>query len=182
MFRYLLEQRIHLALQRATNHRWFVPLVSTMAVGSSLSMAVPFTSILVPAVLLQPARWRWLWWWGSVGSALGSSLLVIVFHHLGWAQLYQRFPDFAASQSWQEVLHWMKLYGLPALTAVAALPLPQTPALLFCSISNQPLPLIFLAVLIGKLCKYGVIAACAALFPAQLGKWLHLAPARIKVE
>jgi membrane protein YqaA with SNARE-associated domain len=138
-----------------------------LALGLTLSMTVPVTSALVPAVLLGPRRWRGIVILSSAGSAIGATVLVIAFHHLGWQQIYAAFPEFAHSARWQHVAHWTAAYGVFALFAVAALPLPQTPALILCAISRLPEVEVMLAILAGKLIKYGVVGGFAVVFPER---------------
>lgn len=156
---------VHKTLQAVRNSRGFLPVLFLLGIGSTLSMMMPFTSILIVAVLIQPLRWRGAFCLGSIGSALGGSILAFVFHHLAWSQIYERFPEFVSSSAWQDILRWTAQYGLSALAVIAALPLPQTPALIFCSISQQPLWGVFLALLAGKLLKYGLVAATVSRFP-----------------
>jgi membrane protein YqaA with SNARE-associated domain len=151
----------------------YVPAVGVMALGATLSMSVPVTSFLIIAVLLDNRRWCWSWLAASFGSAVGGVLLVMGFYNLAWAQVYALFPDFANSPSWQYVMQWVSDYGVVALAWIAALPLPQTPALVLCGISKLSLTGVFFAMLLGKLVKYGVVAWLAAYFPkkfAEFGK------------
>jgi len=71
------------------------------------------------------------------------------------------------------VLAWVGEYGVIALFFVAALPLPQTPALLFCALTRQPLLEVLAAVLLGKLLKYGLTAWLSLHFPGTLRRWIN---------
>ncbi len=141
-----------------------------LALSSTLSMSVPGTFVLVLAVLAKPARWRSLWLWACVGSAAGGVMLVLFFHHLAWGQVYALFPKFETSRSWMRVEDWVEDYGLYALAWVAALPLPQTPALVLCGIGRLPVWGVFAAMLAGKLAKYGVVAWMASRFPERFAR------------
>jgi membrane protein YqaA with SNARE-associated domain len=72
------------------------------------------------------------------------------------------------------VIAWTVEYGVIALFAIAALPLPQTPALIFFAITEPPVAQIFLAVLLGKMIKYFLLAMLAALFPARFRAFLDV--------
>jgi membrane protein YqaA with SNARE-associated domain len=174
MLRFLLENRMLRGLQRRARHRFMPTLVGALAFGLTASMTVPVTSALIPAVLLSPRRWRSIAVQAAVGSALGATLLVLLFHHLGWVQLQAQFPAMMESPGWQRVIAWTAAYGVIALFAIAALPLPQTPALVFCAIARLPVFEMFVAVLLGKLIKYSVIAALAAAFPARFRAFLEV--------
>ena len=80
---------------------------------------------------------------------------------------FTRILSGAKSIAWQRVIAWTVEYGVIALFAIAALPLPQTPALIFFAITEPPVAQIFLAVLLGKMIKYFLLAMLAALFPAR---------------
>ena len=172
MLHHAIEKFSHHVLQGLLSRRLYLLAVLLLAMGCTLSMLIPTTTILVIAVLLDPKRWQTITLWGSTGSAIGGSLLVLLFHHLGWNNIYEHFPDMMTSRSWQEVIAWTAAYGLLALCAIAALPLPQTPALIFCAISAQPLARVFFALLIGKLLKFGVVSATASFFPQRFSKLL----------
>ena len=174
MLRVLLENHLLQRLQRAARHRFMPALVGCLAFGLTVSMTVPVTSALIPAVLLSPRRWRSIALQAAFGSALGATLLVLLFHHLGWVQLHAQFPAMLESTGWQRVIAWTVEYGVIALFAIAALPLPQTPALIFFAITEQPVAQIFLAVLLGKLIKYFLLAMLAAMFPARFRAFLDV--------
>jgi membrane protein YqaA with SNARE-associated domain len=184
MLRTILENKMLLGLQRAARHRFMPTLVGVLAFGLTASMTVPVTSALIPAVLLSPRRWRSIALQAAFGSALGATLLVVLFHELGWQQVQALFPAILESRGWQRVIAWTNDYGVVALFVVAALPLPQTPALIFCAIAQQSGADVFLAVLCGKIIKYSVLAALAAMFPAKFRVFLDMiepgrgAPAR----
>ncbi|HQQ62566.1 MAG TPA: hypothetical protein PLF22_03235 [Pseudomonadales bacterium] len=173
MIHHFIEAKANRLLQAVRDSRWFLPVLFLLAIASTLSMLVPFTSILVIAVLAQPTRWRSAFCWGSAGSALGGSIITLAFHQLGWIQVYQKFPELASSPAWHSVLIWTAEYGLRALAVIAALPLPQTPALIFCSISQQPLWGVFLALFFGKFVKYGVVAATVSVFPDRFMSFIR---------
>ncbi len=158
-----------LATLRAS--RLYVPAVGVMALGATASMSIPVTTLLIIAVLVDTRRWLWSWLAASLGSAIGGVFLVMGFYHLGWAQIYALFPDFAESASWQRVTQWVLDYGVVALAWIAALPLPQTPALVLCGVSKLPLTSVFFAMLLGKLVKYGVVAWLAAHFPRKFAEF-----------
>jgi len=148
----------------------YCAFVGCVAFGMTLSMTIPFGSILVIAVLLAPRRWRAIAAWASVGSSLGALTLYLGFHHLGWAQFIQAYPEIAESKAWRDATRWVSNYGIYAVFAFAALPVPQTPALIFAGIEKLPVAEIWLAVLLGKLIKYSLYAGIVAHFPARFAK------------
>jgi membrane protein YqaA with SNARE-associated domain len=103
----------------------------------------------------------------SLGAALGAALLYLVFHHLGWARLFDAYPDVVRSTAWSDATRWLSAYGVVALLVIAATPLPLTPALMFAGISRLPIVDVVLALWIGKLAKYLVYAWLASRFPER---------------
>ncbi len=130
-------------------------------------MIVPVTSMLLPAVRLAPRRWRAVVCARAIGSALGATLLTVVFYHLGWVQLYAALPSLEQSARWVEAMNWTQQYGVAAPFAVAALPTPQTPALILCANSNLPAVEVLLAILADKLVKYGLLGFLAVKLSAH---------------
>jgi membrane protein YqaA with SNARE-associated domain len=162
---YAAQVRILLILHGATSLRAYPLLVGTIALLLTVSMTIPFASILIAAVLLRPARWKAIAAVSSLGSAAGGLIIYLFFHHLGWAYVIDSYPDLLQSKAWIDATRWVSAYGIWALLVVAASPLPQTPALIFTAVSRLPPIEVFLALLLGKLLKYGAYAWLAATFP-----------------
>jgi uncharacterized membrane protein YdjX (TVP38/TMEM64 family) len=162
-----------LMLVRGADTRAFPMIVAAVALAATLSMSVPFASLLVAAVLMSPRRWATISLWSS-GAALGSAVLYLVFHHLGWARLFEVYPDVVASAAWRDATAWLARYGIVALLVIAATPLPLTPALMFAAISRLPVAEVILALWVGKLVKYLVYAWLASSFPARWITQVHL--------
>lgn len=167
MLRFLLEGPIERALDRA-NRGPFVPaLTGSIAFLLTVTMTVPVTAVLIPAVLVARRVWKSIVMLAAFGSAAGATILVLVFHSWGWNQIHAAFPTMLESQSWLRVIAWVGEWGAFGLFAVAALPLPQTPALLFFALAERAGTEVMLAVLAGKLVKYGVVAAAVRFFPER---------------
>lgn len=154
------------ALIRRADAGFFPVVVAGVATAATVSMSVPFAGLLVAAVLMAPRRWFAIALWSSLGAALGGSILYLVFHHLGWARLFEAYPDMVRSAAWKDATRWLSIYGAASLLVIAALPLPMTPALMFAAISRLPVVEVVLALWIGKLAKYLVYAWLASTFPA----------------
>jgi len=160
-----LESTLHRLIRYAAEGNRLLLMTLALAFLGTLSSSIPVTSIVIPAVLLVPLRWKGIAAVAALGSALGATLLVMVFHHIGWAQLYQQFPELNAHPSWKAVMDWSAHHGTWALLLIAALPLPQTPALVFFAIARPDYGLVFMAMLAGKALKYSLFAWVAARFP-----------------
>jgi membrane protein YqaA with SNARE-associated domain len=98
---------------------------------------------------------------------------VTLFHYFGWALIYKYFPEFLNHPAWQSILGWISIYGPFGLLAIATSPLPEMPALIMLGVSRPNTTVIFLAVLMGKLIKYGLIAWLASRFPDRFPKELN---------
>lgn len=176
MLRRALESGLLRSLLGRADSPLFPLVVGAIAAVATVSMSVPFASLLMAAVLMARRRWRAIALFSSLGAALGGGLLYLVFHHLGWAQLFSAYPDVVRSAAWRDASRWLGAYGVPALFVIAATPLPLTPALMFAGISRLPIAEVVLALWLGKLIKYLVYAWLASRFPelALRTEWRHV--------
>jgi membrane protein YqaA with SNARE-associated domain len=156
-----LSQRL---IRQAASGHWFIAVCGTLALVCSLC-AFPVIPIIVSACLMSPRRWRSISFSIAFGCALGATILVTLFHFFGWALIYRYFPEFLNHPTWQNIQSWVSNYGAIGLLAIAASPLPEMPALIVLGVSKPDTAVIFLAVLTGKLIKYGFIAWLASRFP-----------------
>jgi uncharacterized membrane protein YdjX (TVP38/TMEM64 family) len=163
-------------LVRCADTRSFPVVVAAVAFAATLSMSVPFATLLVAAVLMAPRRWFAISLWSSLGAALGAALLYLVFHHLGWANLFAAYPEVVRSAAWRDASRWLDRYGVVALLVIAATPLPLTPALMFAAISRLPVAEVVVALWMGKLVKYVVYGWLASAFPVR---WITRAHRRL---
>jgi len=145
-------------LQKRADHPTFVLLVALVGLVCTVTFSFPFSLVLMTATLLAPRRWLALSLCSGVAAGIGAVILVEVFHHLGWAQIALRWPELAQSPEMGQMQQWVSDWGILALGAVAASPLPQTPALVLCALAEQPPLAVFLAVTLAKMTKYGCIA------------------------
>jgi membrane protein YqaA with SNARE-associated domain len=142
------------------------PVAVGVAAFALTVMVIPFASILIGAVLLRRDRWKEIVVLSSLGSATGGLILYLSFHHLGWVQIAAVYPDLTQLKAWSDATRWISDYGTWALLGIAAMPMPQTPALIFTAISQLPPAEVFLALFFGKLLKYGVYGWLAAECPS----------------
>lgn len=167
MISYVIEQRVRSLLQATAGNPGFPALVGAIACALTVSMSMPFASVLVPAVLLSPLRWRRIALYSAFGSACGAALLFEVFHHLGWQLILERFPGIVASSAWGDSVRWVTRYGTLALAVISALPLPTTPAIVLAAVTDLYLPEVTAALFAGKLVKYLVYAGVVSRFPLR---------------
>jgi membrane protein YqaA with SNARE-associated domain len=162
-----LEGLLQRLIRESAENRGFLLVCMALSLSGTVSAAYPVTAVVVPAALLVPGRWLQITAVAALGSALGATSLVILFHHLGWAQLYGHFPELATNAAWSQVMAWVSNYGTVGLFAVAISPLPQTPALIFFGIVRHDYASVFVAMLAGKSVKYGLLAWMASRFPER---------------
>ena len=164
----LLYRILHFA---AAGKRLLLACVALSFVGT-VTAAWPVTAVVVPATLMAAGRWRAISGVSALGSAIGATVLMLVFHHLGWTQLFERYPELVTDASWARVVDWGARYGTVALFLVALSPLPQTPALMFFGALRPDYAGVFAAMLAGKLIKYSAFAWTSSHFPERVGKLL----------
>ncbi|MDI4635234.1 VTT domain-containing protein [Pelomonas sp. V22] len=176
MLRGVVESRLLRSLLGRADSRMFPTVVGGIAALATLSMTVPFASLLMAAVLMVPRRWLAVAISSSLGAALGAGLLYLAFHHLGWALLFERYPDVLRSSAWHDATRWLGAYGVPALFVIAVTPLPLTPALMFAGITRLPVVEVMLALWLGKLLKYLAYAWMTSCFPERALRtgWRHV--------
>ena len=75
------------------------------------------------------------------------------------------FPNLLSDQTWNEASRWIDDYGVWAIFGVGASPLPQMPLLIFYGIVDDRVLEAFLALLGGKILKYGAVAWITQHFP-----------------
>ena len=163
-------------LRTAVPERVYLLMTGITALLITVSMTIPFAAILVGAVLLRHDRWKEIVLISSLGSATGGFILYWVFYYLGWSQIVVAYPDLIQSKLWADGTRWVSVYGAWALLSIAALPLPQTPALIFTAVLPLPASQVFLALFVGKLLKYGVYGWLAANFPSWVERLAHEVP------
>lgn len=168
-----LLKSVKILLWQMSHSPWYIPLVGLVCVLAGATLAMPILALVVVAVILRPQRWRTLCVVCSLGAGIGAAILVHFMHSLGVGQIQTLYPELGNSTLWRQTLDWTREYGLFALAAVAALPMPQTPALVASTLSHLPIPGILAAVILGKLVKYGIVAWMVATFPERFIHYLH---------
>lgn len=155
----------------SATHRYYPLVVALIAFVATATFSVPFAAVLVPAVLLAPARWLSIGLLSGIASGFGAAVLVEVFHHLGWEFIAARYPDLVQLDVLQWARDWLQSYGLIALLIIAASPMPQTPALLVYSLVNPSMLGVAAAIGIGKSIKYLFLSWVTARYPGRFVRY-----------
>jgi membrane protein YqaA with SNARE-associated domain len=163
---YLPRWLTHL-LVRSAAHRYYPLVVAGIALVATFTFSFPFALALIPAVLIAPRRWLALGLLSGIASGCGAALLVEAFHWLGQEFVVARYPELLQVDAWQWASDWLRRYGLIALLLIAASPMPQTPALLFCALAGVSIPGVLAAVGCGKTAKYVFLAWATVRYPGR---------------
>jgi membrane protein YqaA with SNARE-associated domain len=89
-------------LQRTGSSPAYPLLVGGIAFAFTVSMLIPFASVLIGSILLRRERWLAIVFLSSLGSTLGGLLLYLIFHHWGWSQIATAYPDLIQSKAWAD--------------------------------------------------------------------------------
>lgn len=141
---------------------WFPPLSAVLSAAATLSLSVPVGPMLMALVALNPRRWRAVVLWSVLGSAVAGALFTHLLGHFGSAWINERLPQLAASKHWHYLVAWVSSYGFITLTAIAASPFTQTPALILAALLGLAWPEVFGALVVGKAVKYSLVGAVTA--------------------
>lgn len=138
---------------------WLPPLAGALSATATLSLSVPVGPLLIA---LNPRRWRAMALWSVLGSAVAGALFTHLLGHFGGAWMDDRLPQLASSKHWHHLVEWVSNFGFITLTAIAASPFAQTPALILAALLGLPWPQVFGALLLGKGLKYSIVGAVTA--------------------
>jgi membrane protein YqaA with SNARE-associated domain len=162
-----LERKLQGWMVRANTGHHLLGLAALLSFGGTISAAYPVTAVIVTAVLLAPHRWLSLSLGCATGSALAGAVIVGVSHMLGYNEIHTLFPNLISTETWNEASHWIDDYGVWAIFGVGASPLPQMPLLIFFGIVDDRILEAFVALLAGKVLKYGIVAWITQHFPEK---------------
>lgn len=150
-------------LFRIRHSSWYPLLVGGLAVISAATSLYPFGPVIVAATVFAPSRWLTVIVASALGATLGASGLALLVHSLGLGLVDALFPALRQSIVWEQSAFWIEQHGSLALGAIAALPVPQMPAIILAALSGMGLVSIALALLIGKSIKYAIYALAVLL-------------------
>ena len=160
-----LEAKLQGGVELANRGHHLLGLAALLSFGGTLTAAYPVTIIIVTSVMLVPRQWLRLSLGCATGSAIAGAVIVGVSHLLGYNQIHVWFPNLLSDQTWNEASRWIDDYGVWAIFGVGASPLPQMPLLIFYGIVDDRVLEAFLALLGGKILKYGAVAWITQHFP-----------------
>lgn len=157
-------------IQKYIDRPWYIVAVAFLAMLDLFIMIIPTDGLLVSAVLVKPKKWLGRAIWVSLGSAIGAFLLTVLVQIDSQWVLDNLVEQFVSSGTWEQTEAFVDNYGIFALSLVAISILPQQPVVIIAALAGmQPLQA-FVAVLIGRLSKYLVLAWLASHAPGYLKK------------
>jgi membrane protein YqaA with SNARE-associated domain len=147
---------------RYVSRPWYPLLVGFLAFLDTFIFIIPTDGLLISSVMSAPRRAVSLAFWTTAGSVLGSVLFaVLIDHGVQFAEV--------TGPAW--VHGFFEGWGSWALFAVAALPIVHHPVLVLACIAHTPLAQIALAMLGGRVVKYGTYAWVSTHAPKLLFKF-----------
>jgi membrane protein YqaA with SNARE-associated domain len=138
------------------------PLLPILAGGVAFLCTLSCTIATVPVVsalvILNRRQWWAISFFSAMGSALAASLIAYLLGNYGYPILSKHLPEIVTSRLWRWTAQWVSQFGFIALFVITALPIPHTPALIFCGLVGMSSPEVFGAFFIGKGVKYSLAA------------------------
>jgi len=141
-------------LFRIRHSAWYPLLVGMLAVISAATSLYPFGPVIVAATVFAPNRWRGVIVGASLGAVIGATGFALFVQSFGPGLVDALFPALRESAIWEHSAYWINHHGSLALAAIAALPVPQMPAMILAALSEMGIFSIALALLVGKTLKY----------------------------
>ncbi|KXB30071.1 hypothetical protein AT959_11875 [Dechloromonas denitrificans] len=145
--------RLLFRIRHGAAYPLLVALLAILSAGTSL---YPFGPVIVAATVFAPQRWLGVIVGATLGAVCGATGLTFFIRWLGLGLLDAYFPEIRQSAMWSHSEYWIGQYGELAIAAIAALPVPQMPALVLAALGEMSLATLALALLAGKLLKYSL--------------------------
>lgn len=145
--------RLLFRIRHAPAYPLLVALLAILSAGTSL---YPFGPVIVAATVFAPHRWRGVIVGSTLGAVIGATALTLAIRTAGLEVVDAWFPAVRQNLLWEESNFWIERYGEAALAVIAALPVPQLPAVVLVGLSELNPLAIVLALLVGKAVKYTV--------------------------
>lgn len=143
-------------LWRVRHARRYPLAVGLFALISAGTGLYPFGPVLVAATVFAPRRWKSVYLGAVCGAVLGGMLCAALVQGLGMQAVDWAFADIRQHEFWSLSAWWIHRHGSLALAVIAALPVPQMPALIVAALAELHPLTIGAALCVGKLVKYGV--------------------------
>ncbi|MBY0415893.1 MAG: hypothetical protein K2Q18_17100 [Bdellovibrionales bacterium] len=169
LFRYqrLLQVQIR-RLQKYTNRKWYLPLVSLLSLLDNFLIVIPNDGILISSSMISPKKWHKFAVAIAIGSSIGAIILAYFVEIHGLPFILDLYPGIEGGQIWKWTEKFLEHYGLLFVLIVGLTPVMQQPVVILASLANIPLLDLGLAVFISRLIKFLVMAYIASFAPGYL--------------
>lgn len=168
--------RIGRILYRIRHARIYPVAVAILAMVSAGTGLYPFGPVIVAATVFAVERWRSVYLSSCLGAAFGAALCALVIQTVGIGIVDTAFPEIRQNAYWERSAYWIGQHGALALTVIAALPVPQMPALIVSALGQLHPVAIAIALFFGKVLKYGVYVGAVRLVMASMHHVRHDPP------
>lgn len=160
-----LRQRWSQPIVRAARHaptRAGFALLAGISILATWSLSIAVGPFLIAFCASARQRWRAFALIATLATALAAVLLVRALE-AGFAPwVTQQIPALSTAPAWLQLQAWIAHWGLAAMFAWLALPLPQAPFVVLAALLHVPSWEIFAVFFFGKGLKYAVEAYLAA--------------------
>jgi len=156
--------------QRYANYWWYAPLIGLLAALDAFILVIPTDGLMIGAVLLCSRRWAQTFIWVALGSTIGAVLFAAIVQREGLPYLLQYLPSIEQNSVWIWSEQFMQKHGLWTVFLVALSPLVQHPAVALAALAELPISNIAVAVFLGRVLKYCLLAWVASHTPHLLTK------------
>eukprot|EP00931_Biecheleriopsis_adriatica_P121754 TRINITY_DN96812_c0_g1_i1.p1 TRINITY_DN96812_c0_g1~~TRINITY_DN96812_c0_g1_i1.p1 ORF type:complete len:208 (-),score=42.23 TRINITY_DN96812_c0_g1_i1:292-843(-) len=133
-----------------------------------LVMSGPLVILYCSAVLANPRRWLYTAVANAVGTVLGCFFLVLLIEDRGVDFIKETFPATFQNKWWAWTETQMQAYGHVAAVPISAMPIILHPLIFFAKLSKMGDTVLLLAILIGRVLKYSIMAQMALTAPRML--------------
>merc|ERR1719498_1633453 len=156
--------------KRFAGAAWFPLFVGALS-GLNLFTLVlsgPLVVLFCSAVIANPRRWFTTALANAAGTLVGCVVLVYLIEIRGTDFVKEAFPSTFSSKWWAWTEGKMQSYGTLAAVPVSAMPIILHPLIFFAKLSKMGDTVLLLAILIGRVLKYSIMAQMALTAPRML--------------
>ncbi len=160
-----LRQRWSQGIVHAARHaptRAGFALLAGIAMAATWSLSIAVGPFLIAFCAGARHRWRAFALIATLATALAAVLLVRALEAGLAPWVAQQIPTLTTSPAWLHLQAWIAQWGLGAMFAWLALPLPQAPFVVLAALLHVPSWEIFAVFVFGKGLKYAIEAYLAA--------------------
>lgn len=149
-------------IQSFAGKKWYLPFIAILSALDAYIFFVPNEALLVPAVLSQPKKWKRTAFAMTLGSAVGATSFAGLTGRYGPSFVEFFFPGILQSHEWARTTGWIHDHGAIGIFLISLSPLPQHPGVAIAGLANLSLIWLLIAVFLGRIVKYGVLAWCVS--------------------